>query len=304
MTTRKLLSLTGGGYRGLLTVSVLAALETRCNRSLHEQADVITGTSIGGIIALGLSAGLTATQLKKGFIDHGKTIFKSNIPSMLLLWMFPKYGQNNLREAIVSILGASANKKLSEIKTRVAVTAIKTSSAQTLLITNMDSAFDDWTVLDAALATSAAPYYFPQHVVGNEKYIDGGLSCNVPELAVIAYLSNKYQWDIDDIHTLSIGTGYQENSGSGYSTVPRNAGISRWGKHLVELIMDSQRNLVLEQCNQFLTSNRYIRLDVNIGNKTIDLDDTSNITRKKLETYAESIINTQLVTPTLQAWLL
>jgi len=71
----QILSLSGGGFLGLYTAAVLAELEERSGKPLNQCFDLIAGTSIGGIIALGLAAGRSASDIRDAFIEHGPRIF-------------------------------------------------------------------------------------------------------------------------------------------------------------------------------------------------------------------------------------
>lgn len=71
----QILCLSGGGYRGLYTATLLEELEKEAQNPLAEVFDLIAGTSIGGILAIGLAAGVPAATLRKAFEDHGGEIF-------------------------------------------------------------------------------------------------------------------------------------------------------------------------------------------------------------------------------------
>lgn len=74
---RHLQSLSGGGYRGLFTATVLAAAERVGGRKLASCFDMIAGTSIGGILAIGIACGVPATDLAALIREHGTSIFES-----------------------------------------------------------------------------------------------------------------------------------------------------------------------------------------------------------------------------------
>ena len=76
-TPFRILSIDGGGICGILPASVLAELEARYlnGQPIGEYFDLIAGTSTGGIIALGLAHGLTATQIRDIYVERGDNIF-------------------------------------------------------------------------------------------------------------------------------------------------------------------------------------------------------------------------------------
>ena len=73
--TYHVLALSGGGYRGLYTATVLAELEAVLGRPIASHFDLICGTSAGGMLALGLAAEIPASELKALFEDEGGRIF-------------------------------------------------------------------------------------------------------------------------------------------------------------------------------------------------------------------------------------
>jgi uncharacterized protein len=73
--TFQILALSGGGYRGLFTSAILAKLEQQAQRPIGDCFDLIAGTSIGGVIALGLALGKSADSINRMFLDHGEEIF-------------------------------------------------------------------------------------------------------------------------------------------------------------------------------------------------------------------------------------
>jgi patatin-like phospholipase/acyl hydrolase len=70
-----ILSLSGGGFLGLYTVSVLAGLEEVVGGPIARHFDLLAGTSVGGIIALGLAAEIPAHTIKEAFEQNGTAIF-------------------------------------------------------------------------------------------------------------------------------------------------------------------------------------------------------------------------------------
>ena len=78
--TFQILSLSGGGFLGLYTAAVLSQLEEPIGNPIIDSFDLIAGTSVGGIIALGLSAGRSASEIKEAFLEDGHNVFSSDRP--------------------------------------------------------------------------------------------------------------------------------------------------------------------------------------------------------------------------------
>ena len=124
----QILSLSGGGFLGLYTAAVLAELEERSGKRLSESFDLIAGTSIGGIIALGIAAGRSASEIRDAFIQYGPRIFPHAPPISKVAWLArfvrnlpaPLYKANVLRETIEHMVGTD---------TRICATSFVRSSS-------------------------------------------------------------------------------------------------------------------------------------------------------------------------------
>src|SRR6185437_12429080 len=110
----QILSLSGGGFLGLFTISVIAALEERIKAPIASRFDLIAGTSVGGIIALGLAKEVPAKTIKEVFEKEGEKIFpararpKGKMSKLLELrrsLFSAKYEAESLRRAVTSLVG-------------------------------------------------------------------------------------------------------------------------------------------------------------------------------------------------------
>ena len=79
----RILTIDGGGIRGLLPALVLAAFETRAGRSVAKYFDLVAGTSTGGILALGLAAGIPAMRMAEFYLERGAAIFSQSLKKRL-----------------------------------------------------------------------------------------------------------------------------------------------------------------------------------------------------------------------------
>lgn len=189
----KILTIDGGGFRGLFSATVLSEIE-KVNGSIAGHFDLLCGTSTGGLIALALAAGRSAQEVVDFYKTWGPKIFpeptlRKRIIRKKLGDVFAPNSRNTnevLKEAIEEIIG---NKKMSEANSYLCIPAVslidfpplvfKTDHAP--MLTRDSSGF----MRDVALATSAAPLYFPvvevEHLPGGE-FLDGGLWANNPAL--------------------------------------------------------------------------------------------------------------------------
>jgi patatin-like phospholipase/acyl hydrolase len=245
MSRFRILSLDGGGIKGAFSASVVAALEQDTGKAAADYFDLITGTSTGGIIAIGLGLGLPAERIVAFYKQHGPTIFPSTSlvsrTRALWRWLFgPKHSHEVLKAALREVLG---DRKLGESRCRLVIPAYDAIAGRILpLKTAHHERFKyEYKALavDVALATSAAPTYFqaapfPTHQ--NASYVDGGVWANCPALVGVVEAVGFLNVPIDQIDVLSIGT----------TTTPfniaqhRHSGLAKWNAGLLNLMFEAQ----------------------------------------------------------------
>ncbi|BCH12278.1 patatin (plasmid) [Mesorhizobium sp. 131-3-5] len=267
-----ILSLSGGGYRGLFTVSVLERLEQRLGRPIGECFDMIAGTSIGGIIAIGLGMGKTAKEILETFESAGLKIFPYRAPPRTFLGEYrakydmyssgPKYDPAPLKATVDKVVGA--NTLLGEAKNRLLIPAVNMTkgSVQMFKTPHHPNFVIDLVrnAAEVAMATSAAPFYFPLASMGDSFYVDGGLVANSPDLCAVHEAINFCGQKAEDLRVLSIGT-----TTTGFS-LPKSLGRSLSGKdwltneRLISTIISSQQQMVDFMLRHQL-GDRYLRID-------------------------------------------
>lgn len=209
----KILSLDGGGVRGYLSAKILANIEQLLNESNNENInigqrfDLIAGTSTGGIIACALSIGKSAkeifnlyeTLIPEVFIAKNDGVFKS------------KYSSDVLKEKLSEILG---NNTLADVITDICITSVDVENSSPRF--HKSSYFGrnairlDEKLIDLALATSAAPTYFPLvNTLHSTNLTDGGMVANNPSLVALIDAMELTGNNLNNISLISIGTGEQ-----------------------------------------------------------------------------------------------
>ena len=258
---RWILALSGGGYRGLFTAQFLARLEQEIGRPLHSVFDLIAGTSIGSILALGLAKGVPASELVDFFTREGPSIFPA--PTLLQSvrrLLRAKYSSQALSDALETALVRAT---FDSLETRVIVPAVNLTDSGPAVFRTRNGAQPASTVPlhDAALASSAAPTYFPPHLIGTQPYVDGGLIANSPDSLALFEATAVLGWRLDSLHLLSVGTTHVESGLSSLSK-PANWGLLRWGWNLqlLEQMMTAQAKLSRDTARLSLGS-RYIGID-------------------------------------------
>lgn len=207
----RILSIDGGGIKGVFPAAFLAELEKSLPEPIYRYFDLVAGTSTGGIIALGLGLGLSATAITKFYENYGPSIFPDaflSAPLRLVRRVFSsKYSSDALRTALE---GEFRDRTMADSRVRLLIPSFNINSGEIHIYkTRHNERFHtDFRVstVDVALATAAAPTYFPSHRgAGQALYIDGGLWANNPVgnavVEAISWLGRSPQ----TIRVLSLG---------------------------------------------------------------------------------------------------
>jgi len=216
----RILSIDGGGIRGILPASVLALCEDRfCGgRSAGKFFDFIAGTSTGGIIALGLSVGMTASDILKIYVDHGAEIFPRRKLSRLRAIRFfqtlcaglrdldsYKYDRAALSKTLTKVF---EGKQLGDAERRLVIPSFDEYNEVHLFKTPHHPDYQrDWQerMVDVALSTSAAPTFFSTYKNGDRHFADGGVWANNPVMTALTDALACYDIDRHKIQVLSLG---------------------------------------------------------------------------------------------------
>ena len=219
---KKVLVLSGGGYRGLFAAEFLQRLEASLGpgKSLSNHFDLVVCTSTGSIIGAGLITGRSCNEICAGYKELGSSIFpgKENwycrpagqvFRQLRRIFLGPPYKTSRLASALTLELGEDSEMKLSNIKTPIGVFTSVEYFQKTPILFSTDSKLsnvDDVTLLDAVLSSTAAPTYFAPVSVGDRTLIDGGIFANSPEIVAIQSAKIKWNCQPDDLVMLSVGT--------------------------------------------------------------------------------------------------
>lgn len=246
----RLLCFDGGGIRGLITALLVQDLET--GYGIVSSANGFAGTSTGGLIALALAKGVKVDAVINIYQTQGKKIFDPNgwllenaaklaedmdPDAADVLFSGPgvfecQYTNKGLIEIATKLLGSTL---LRDCTKYVAVNSARLWDGHSWMATTLSNATGNaWSAVsmaDAALATSAAPTYFPPHAIGNDGYFaDGGTFANNPCMTALADARSGGHFDsLDDVRVLSLGTG-NVNQGipPGAMHDPLDWGVTHW----------------------------------------------------------------------------
>lgn len=254
-----ILSLSGGGIRGVFTASVLAQFETYITEqkgltgteaeeySIAKHFDMICGTSIGGIIALGLSKGLTAREILQTMLTHRLTIFpkKMNWFSNVERMLHPLYKSQPLKDVLELMFQATT---IGELDKYVLVPAISLTNGQIRAFKTPHHPYlrtdHKLSVVDVALATSAAPTYFPIHQIEKERFVDGGLAANSPVLMGLMETQHYLGRSLSDVYVMQVGTMGSKRT-SDHSEKHNSGYWKAWGmgEGIIDLAMSTTETL-------------------------------------------------------------
>jgi patatin-like phospholipase/acyl hydrolase len=272
----------GGGIRGIFTARLLVRLNQRVPGIL-QRIDQFACTSTGGILALGLAAGLAPEKLVDLYREKGAIIFDDS-------WLDnlrdvgniagSQYDNRNLKRELANIFKQQGATILDDLPKRVLIPTFdlddrqdprrkagKPGSWKPKFFHNYpgDDSDGKELVVDVAMRTSAAPTYFPTY----GRFIDGGVVANNPSMAALAQAINDKtgRQNLADVRLLSLGTGVNPTYIAGND---HDWGYAQWAQPIIGLMLDGMGGVAAYECAQILDS-RYHRLDC-ILDQVIPLD--------------------------------
>ena len=295
---RRVLSIDGGGIRGIIPAMVVAHIERKLGKPAHEIFDLMVGTSTGGILALGLSrpganrpAQVSARRVVKLYEEQGANIFEYS------LWRKLRTVGGILDEAyshevLEGILGKYfAGATLGDCKVPTMVTSYDIQNRCTVFLKSWNADHQLVRCRDAARATSAAPTYFEPKPLDTgdvaSVLIDGGIFMNSP--SVSAYAEARKLFPDEPIAVLSLGTG--ELTRPIAFDEARTWGSTLWVMSLLDCMFDGVSKAADHQMQLFL-GERYQRLQTSLEGASDDMDDASDENIRNLKRTARELINT------------
>ncbi|MCX5815906.1 MAG: patatin-like phospholipase family protein [Proteobacteria bacterium] len=303
----RVLSIDGGGIRGIIPALLLAEIENQTKQPIAELFDLMVGTSTGGIIALGLSKPefqdqykpqYTAQQLADFYETKGEIIFSSRFSILKNTGPFfrPKYATEGIETVLKDFFGDTP---LDSALTNVQITAYEIEPEQKHYFFDSSRYPNDvFFMRDVARAASAAPTYFPPvrlpvpKNINDEGYItliDGGVFANNPALyALLSAPHARAEPPSNDILLVSLGTGVVPIK------IPfedaYNWGLLGWAKPLVNIVfsdpgVENDLYRIMPEPEY-----KYYRFQPELKGFKGDLDDVSHDNIQKLKQAAQNLI--------------
>lgn len=301
------LALTGGGYRGLFTARVLDVIEEHLREPIGRRFDLISGTSIGGIVAMAAAFEVPMKEVVKVFLEQGESIFPPQPKRTGKVgkgwdtyqhWRKPRYDSAPLRAAISRLIDPNAT--LADATHPLAIPAVNVTQGkpQVFKTRHKQEWVRDWKfrAVDVAMATAAAPTFFQLAEVGGSLYADGGLFANAPDLVAVHEAEHFFDATPQRQRLLSVGTttrSYSISFGAG-----RDFGIGDWmeGERLLSVMISAQQQLV-DQLVDHRLGPRYCRIDHEPSQeqaKDLGLDIANNVAKQTLLALASKAATDKL----------
>jgi predicted acylesterase/phospholipase RssA len=301
----RILSIDGGGVRGIIPVTVLAAIEQRTKKPIAELFDLIAGTSTGGILALGLTRP-DEFGVPKVSASELYELYKRDIPHIFrnprTWWgnlLSPKYRPSAIQEVLKEGFGDC---RLSSALTDILIPCYDIEHRSPHIFKSRwarrQSQYD-FLMRDVAFATSATPTLFPPARVrrpgagGSLALVDGGIYANNPSMHAYAEIHEMFPAQDDKFLFLSLGTGeFTRQLTNDYLDL---WGYVQWSRPMLQLVAESISESVHEQMRYLLPPTnyqRYYRFQIDLPDAAdAALDNASKKNLKALIRAAETIFD-------------
>lgn len=300
----RILSIDGGGIRGIIPAKVLAVVEQKLqeetinkNARIADYFDLIAGTSTGGLLTCiylcpDLDGSLdrprySAEEALRLYMEKGDKIFDLTLWQKIRSkggWRDEKYSADAFEEMLEDYFG---DLRLSDLLKPCLITAYDIKRKSTMFFTQHDAGKmdkHDFLIRDVVRATTAAPTYFEAAKIKSLTdvsfpLIDGGVFANNPAICAFTEVGRKFKRRLgtNKIVLLSLGTGFLKKPYN-YNKV-KNWGAVQWIKPLIDIMMSGVSETVDYQLNQlFVAADRpdqYLRINSELLFADTEMDNTS-----------------------------
>jgi patatin-like phospholipase/acyl hydrolase len=220
----RILSLDGGGIRGIVAAKMLSYVEKQINKPLNEYFDLIVGTSTGSILAAGIATGLSSEDIVDFYISKSSIIFPyqslfslKRIPLILKYGISaPKYSNEGLIQVLKNVFGET---RLFDIGTspRLLVVSYDTIERNPIIFKSWrpDKAYGNVPLWEVCVSSSSAPTYFPAYKL--DKRVNG----NAKDASINTILLSDNESTVDGVYE-NAEIRITDGKGSGQTRVIKN----------------------------------------------------------------------------------
>ncbi|APR98594.1 patatin-like phospholipase family protein [Wolbachia endosymbiont of Folsomia candida] len=288
--TKYILSVDGGGIRGIIPAIILAEIEKRTNKPISQIFDLMAGTSTGGIVVTGLckkdgkgKPQYSASDLVELYQKYGSYIFKSSFLRKAITWVNgAEYSHKNIEHVLNKYFGDTT---LADISNKLLLTSYDIHNNCPFFFKSWKEDRNFLRLQDALRSTTAAPTYFAPKFLKinqiNRVLVDGGVFANNP--AACAYANSKKLFPDDDIVLLSIGTGRLSNPIKYINS--KRFGKIAWVKPLLNVMFASGLDCVNYQLEQVI-DDKYLRVQSQLTVASTEMDNATSKNIKHLQQEA------------------
>lgn len=287
---KKIISIDGGGVRGIVAAHILSVLENKLQSPLHEYVDLVSGTSTGSIIGAGVSDGIPMSDMLDFYYTDASKIFNKKNVKQKFKSVFglkgPRYDIKDLIEALENRYTANT---LGELKTDFLCPAYNMTKGETHFYSKRNE--PNTKLSEAVASSSAAPTYLGPLKTSRGDMADGGLFSSSPAMCAYAEMKDMEPGlRAENIFVLSVGTGNRTvGNNKSYKWVK-----TKWIKVLIDTMMSTDPEIVNYQLKRIYSSiymeNNYVRINgILPGNINKDMDDASYSNLKDLHNFAKEL---------------
>jgi len=263
----RIVSIDGGGYLGLATASFIEGIERHAQTTFHREFDLFCGTSTGAIITLGLASGMTGGQIADLYRSIGNTVFTKRLDVPFLARRCPgflraKYSLTPLRVALDEAFGDMTLGDLLAKDKKVLITSYSVTAGRPRIFktdhSSQLSMHNRYRIADVALASAAAPTYFPLAEVTHpengvrEAFCDGGVVANHPALLGFAEAVFELNTAPSMVKVLSISTPREDLAEPSITDLDR--GLRTWRHQLPQILVDSPSSISHQLLKRLVTT--------------------------------------------------
>ena len=278
--TRRVLAIDGGGIKGVFPAAFLVELEDQLGEPIADYFDLIAGTSTGGIIALGLGLGLTAKEILELYEKNASRIFPHTRAFALRGIFRAKYAKAALPAVLDEVFG---QRLLGESRTRLIIPSLNLASelVHVYKTSHHVGLVNDYKVsaVNVALATVAAPTYFPVHLSPEGvPFIDGSVWARNPMGLAVIEAIGILGWPRDSIRLLSLGCTASHLDVSWESWKKHTSlGAAFWAARLADVFMKAQSSSAVVTANALIGAANVFRIDPDMSQHHFTLDGVQHV---------------------------
>lgn len=319
----RILSIDGGGLRGVIPLQIIRHIEKITGEEIHNSFDLIAGTSTGGLLTCALTfqdfenieggqRKYSLDKIEEIYVKRGSDIFPrekyfSFKKNPFKKWFYPKYNPSSLNEILNEYF---RDARITNCMKPIFITSYDIHRNKPIFFNTREATLiheRNPKLKDICRATSAAPTYFPSYRFSYDKEnivcVDGGVFMNNPSLgALIEVLGNlKYKYykvnenmDLSDIFILSLGTGTSNKLIN--SSKSEKWGRLNWIKPIIDLTTNGPVKVIHDQLKtiyeMFGQRDNYLRINIDIEEQYSEMSDS----RKNVSDYLINETNSQILT--------